>query len=219
MKRGFLFLAALVAAMLCTTSAEAQFGIRGGVNLTRFVGGDAGNVEGKTGLSAGGSFRLFSLGPIAIVPEIFYAQKGAVIDEIDGDARPARLDFSLSYLEVPVLAKLSLPIPGARALRPYLAAGPAFAWKLDCGVDVEGDATASARDCGAQFGDARTAFRSADRGVVAGGGIDLGIPGLGAVNLDARLVRGLARLSEGEGAQPDLRNQSFSLMLGYSIGR
>jgi hypothetical protein len=36
---------------------------------------------------------------------------------------------------------------------------------------------------------------------------------LGLVNLDARLVRGLDRLNEGAG--PDIRNQSFSLMLGY----
>jgi hypothetical protein len=40
----------------------------------------------------------------------------------------------------------------------------------------------------------------------------------GAVNLDARLVRGLARITE-DNTGPDVKTQAISLMLGYSFGR
>jgi len=54
--------------------------------------------------------------------------------------------------------------------------------------------------------------------VVIGGGIDFTIRGLGGLNLDARLVRGLARLRTGATGS-DIKNQAITLMLGYYIGQ
>jgi hypothetical protein len=152
------------------------------------------------------------------------AGPGATLDSLEARQLERiavyHFDFSLEYLEVPVLIKLSLPIRGARVLRPYLAAGPVYAWNLDCELTVEGDPQAAVEDCRRKLGDdARTALRNADRGLAMSGGIDLSVLGLGAVSLDARLVRGLARLTTGDGTQPDLRNQAFSLMLGDSFRR
>jgi hypothetical protein len=217
--RGLAALTALIA--LSATPALAQFGIRGGMDLTRFVGSDAHNIESKAGLRMGGSYQLFTIGPIAIVPEFYYAQKGARQKESEpGVPLPVTLDFSLDYLEVPLLAKLYVPLAGVPQLRPYIAAGPAFAWNLSCEVKMDGgDLASQVQDCrGEQFRSAGTAFRSADRGVVVSGGLDLRVLGFGAVNLDARFIQGLARLSEGSGEGTDIRNQSFSLTLGYSFG-
>jgi hypothetical protein len=212
-----LLTAAALFLMLAATPADAQFGFRGGLNLSSFVGGDADQMEGKQGLKAGGAFTLFRLGPVSLTPEVFYAQKGArQRNNVSG--APVAYDFSLEYLEVPILAKIGIPLPGVRALRPYLAAGPAYGWKLSCEVDVDGGAQAP--DCaevlGSTFSSASGAMRTADRGIVVSSGLDFNVLGLGLVNLDARLVRGLDRLNEGAG--PDIRNQSFSLMLGYSFG-
>lgn len=214
---------ALLVVLLAVSAspAAAQFGLRGGVDLTRFVGRDARNVETKTGMRLGGSLQLLRIGPLAIVPEVHYAQKGARQQQSEpGQPVPYTLDFSLDYLEVPVLARLYLPFSGAGPLRPYVAAGPAYAWNLDCELRTEGgDFDSQVEDCrGDQFQSAGTAFRSADRGLVVSGGVDLGVLGVGALNLDARLIRGLARLREGSGEGTDLRNQSFSLTLGYSFG-
>jgi hypothetical protein len=198
--------------------AAAQVGFRGGPKPSGFVGADADETESKPGLKAGGALTLLTIGPVSITPELFYAQKGARQNQ-QVEGVPVAYDFSLEYLEVPVLAKIGLPIPGVRTLRPYVAAGPAYAWKLGCEVDVDG--STQAPDCadvlGSTFSSARGAMRSADKGVVVSSGIDLNVGGLGVVNLDARLVRGLDRLNEGKSG-PDLRNQSFSLMLGYSFG-
>jgi hypothetical protein len=213
--------AALLALVAAAAPAQAQFGIRGGVDLTRFVGKDVRNVESKTGLRMGGSLQLLSIGPVAIVPEIHYAQKGArQSGNVPGMPGMTTLDFSLDYIEVPVLAKLYLASGRSRLLRPYVAAGPAFAWNLSCEITFENANVADqVENCrGEQFQSADTAFRTADRGFVVSGGVDLGVLGIGALNLDARLIRGLTRLSEGSGEGSDMRNQALSVTLGYSFG-
>lgn len=64
-------------ALLLPDPGFAQIGIRGGINLTDFVGDDAGETDSKAGLNLGASFRILNFGPVAIVPEVYYAQKGA----------------------------------------------------------------------------------------------------------------------------------------------
>ena len=58
----------------------------------------------------------------------------------------------------------------------------------------------------------------ADRGIVANAGINFSLFGMAGLNLDARMIRGLARLNENEDG-PDIKNQSFSVMLGWFLGR
>jgi hypothetical protein len=217
----------LLALLLGPAPLSAQLGgfeFKGGGNLSKFIGADAGETESKQGLRMGGSFALFNIGPISITPEIYYAQKGSKRqDAIDGIPLPMQLDLSLDYLEVPLLAKLSFPLGRdgfARHIRPYVAAGPAYAWRIGCEVRVV-ETNQELPDCGDvlgdTFGNARTAIRSADKGLVVNGGVALNVLDLGIVNLDARLVRGLDRISGG-GDAANVKNQSFSLMLGYSFG-
>jgi hypothetical protein len=193
------------------TTAEGQFGIRGGVNLTKFVGDDGASSESTTGLNLGASIPLLTLGPLSIVPEVYYAQKGAKqFDPLSATT----FEFGIDYIEVPVLAKLSIPLGGAT--RWYVAGGPAFAWRVDCSISSTSTGTSTdTSDCSETFGSFNTAMEKADRGVVVGSGLDFTIPGFGGLNLDARLVRGLTRLSEGT----DIKNQAFSLMLGWYLGR
>lgn len=204
-------------AMLVAVSpfpAAAQFGLKGGANLSRFVGADA-EDETRTGLNFGGAFNLLSLGPVSLGPELYYAQKGGVQAQ-----NGTTYEIGLDYVEVPLLARFTLPVPGARFLRSYLTGGPAYAWRLNCEVEAEDGSAAPGSDgecVAADFTNRETAIRTADRGVVLGGGMALSVFGLGGVTLDARVVRGLARLSEGEEG-PEVKNQAVSLMLGYSFG-
>jgi hypothetical protein len=195
----------------------AQFGLRGGVNLTRFVGGDAGDVESRKGLNLGMSLPLFSIGPLSLAPELYYSQKGATQSALAG---VPSFTFEVDYIEVPILAKLTLPLNSSRSLRAYLAGGAAYAWNVNCSFSSQtaGTQELSENSCGETFGSFDTAMQKADRGMVFSGGLDFTVPGMGGLNLDARLVRGLARLREGETAS-DIKNQAFSLMLGYYLGR
>lgn len=196
-----------------STSAAGQFGIRGGMNLSKFVGSDAGDTESALGLNLGATIPLFKLGPIQLVPEVYYAQKGAKqTNPLAGQT----LEFSLSYIEVPVLAKLIFPM--GNSLSFYVAGGPAFAWNVDCSISATGGTTTtSTEDCSNTFGSFSTALEKADRGIVGSVGLDFTVGGLAGLNLDARVVRGLARLVEGPTGS-DIKNQSMTLMLGYYLG-
>ena len=207
-------LAATVGLLAAATPTKAQIGIRGGMNLTKFVGGDAGENEAATGLNLGASIPILRIGPLSIVPEVYYAEKGAKVFD---PMTTTTFEYGLNYIEVPVLAKLSFPLAGA--LRGYLTGGPAFGWNIDCTISAtETGSTNNLGECGEVFHSFDTAMEKADRGVVFGGGLDFTVRGLGGLNLDARLVRGLARLRAGDTGS-DIRNQSFSLMLGYYLGR
>jgi hypothetical protein len=208
----------LAAAALCIFTvarpAVAQFGFRGGMNLSKFVGADAApHNESARGLNLGATITLLHIGPVSIVPEVYYAEKGS--KEIDL-ATATTFEYGLDYIELPVLIKVAFPIKGW--LRGYVDGGPAYAWNINCSVSAtDAGTTNTLNECGEMFRSFDTAMEKADRGVVMGAGLDFTIRGLGGLNLDARLVRGLARLKPGTGS--DIKNQAASLMLGYYIGR
>src|SRR4030095_12640265 len=86
--------------------ASAQFGLRGGVNLSKFVGGNS-DSDARKGLNLGATIPLIRLGPLSIVPEVYYSQKGATDFN---SALATNFKYSLDYIEVPVLAKISIPL-------------------------------------------------------------------------------------------------------------
>lgn len=229
MKRPPTTLCLLLLLLLSAANACAQVGLRGGINLTDFVGGDAENTENIMGLQGGLSLQLISIGPLSLVPEIYYAEKGTrFVDQLrqlqqdpgqPADPEEIDLEFNLAYIEAPVLAKLNLWFISSETVKPYLAGGPVYGFRTDCsflftdsrGIDQEIDNCAEEN-----FSDLEAAFRESDRGYVLGTGVDFHIPYLGVLTLDGRYYRGLSRLREG-GENSDVYNQSFTLMLGYSL--
>ncbi|MDH3222254.1 MAG: outer membrane beta-barrel protein, partial [Gemmatimonadota bacterium] len=139
-----------------------------------------------------------------------------------GDLTGQMLEFGLDYIEVPVLLRWNLPIFAGR-LRPYLNGGPAFGWRVNCGVTIAvtagpaGDPTET--DCQDLTQENLTeTLKDYELGMVVGGGLDVGVlGGMGAITLDFRLTRGLSRISEGQ-TGPEVRNQAFSAVLGYTFG-
>jgi len=88
----------------------ASFGIKGGVNLSNFIGEDAERNSTKTGF-IGGAFFCFNFTTFCIQPEILYTQKGCVSDLI----------VTYNYVDIPVLVKI--PLIRKYGVSPYL--GPA----------------------------------------------------------------------------------------------
>lgn len=129
----------------------------------------------------------------------------------DGD-----LEIGLDYVEIPLLARVDLGGPASTVV-PYLVGGPAFGWQLNCGVSVSGSTGTSRPDCDDLTESFGSTVRDYEMGFVVGGGLAVGVLGIGAVTLDARFTRGLSKIGGGEDAL-NIRNQSFSLMLGYSFG-
>jgi len=211
-------------------SSYSQIGIRGGVNLSKFVGADVEGSEDLLGLNAGLSFSIINIGPVSIVPEVYYAEKGTRFKdqlqqfqqtdpETPINPEDVELDFNLAYVEIPILAKIRLPFLSTRTVHPYIAGGPVFGFRLDCEISFTNNTSEQQiqRCADENFSDLETTFNDADRGYVLSSGIDFQIPMLGMVTLDARFYRGLSRLIENQ-ENDDIFNQNFTLMLGYSIG-
>jgi hypothetical protein len=204
----------LLVLLLWAAPVSAQFGIKGGINLSKFVGDDAGS-ESVTGLNLGASIPLINVGPLSIGPEVYYAQKGGEFDPATAES----FEFELRYIEVPLLARLTFPLAGP--LSWYVGGGPVYGWNLDCKFSAASDPSATARECGQQFSSFDTAMESADKGIVFNAGLNLPVlGGFGGLNLDARVVRGMDRVvSSDSGSNPDVKNQAVTLMLGYYLGR
>jgi len=201
---------------------SAQIAFRGGFNLTELVGGSVAQSESRTGLNFGMGYDLLNIGLVSIGPELHYAQRGAeafqlaMAGDVTLPAGPA--EIALDYVEVPLLARVRAPMLGPVA--PYLMGGPVFGWKLDCKVALDagqGSAAPSCDDILTRDG-IEAKVRDYEQGLLLGAGLDLPVLwDLGQLSLEGRFLRGLSRLGEGDGA-PDVKNRSFTLLLGYSLG-
>jgi hypothetical protein len=212
-----ILLLVLLMALLPPRPAEAQFAIRGGVNLVDLFGDDVEASDSRPRLTGGIGFDLIGLGPLTLAPEIYYAQKGAENFQrrlVAGEP----VEISLSYVEVPVLLRLAIPV-GASRFQPYVGGGPVFGWQINC--EVQASAAGAREDCGQLLGGEQQleeTLRSFEQGVMLGGGVAFeAIRGLGAITLDARYARGLSRLSESSDG-PEIQNRALSLLLGYRFG-
>lgn len=230
MKHLFTFLILSLLTLSFAHQTSAQIGIRGGINLSQFVGEDVSETEELLGLNAGLSFSIINFGPVSIVPEIYYAEKGTRFTEqirqfqqtdpeMPVNPEDVSLEFNLAYVEIPILAKVSLPFLSTRVIHPFIAGGPVFGFRLDCSISFsDGTAEQEIQDCADDnFSDLETTFKESDRGYVLASGLDFEIPILGTLTLEGRYYRGLSRLIENE-ENDDIYNQSITLMLGYNIG-
>jgi hypothetical protein len=228
-KWGAILLLTVITVTFQFAEATAQIGIRGGVNLSKFVGADVEGAEDLMGLNAGLSLNLITIGPVSVVPEVYYAERGTRFSEQlrtlqnpnpDQPLTPQdlELEFNLAYVEVPILAKINLPFLSTRVVKPYIAGGPVFGFRLDCSITfTDGNTEQTVQDCADDnFSDLETTFKESDRGAVFVGGIDFQFPMIGTVTLDGRYYKGLSRLQEG-GENSDVFNQSITLMLGYQF--
>lgn len=206
-------------------AAAQGIGIKGGLNLSDFIGGDAADDRHTTGLNAGGSFQVLNIGPVSIGPEIYYAEKGSeprAVDVGDGGSSVAvPSKFSLPYVEIPVLATVRLPRFGGDRFQPFVLGGPTFAWNLDCDISFSEAGVAPPEEtCASLLGDdLESTLDDYEQGVTFGGGLNVTVlPGRGFLTLDLRTTQGLSDVIEREsGEDLEIRNRSFTAMLGYSL--
>ncbi len=215
---------------------QAQFGIRGGINLTDFFTDGEEDTEARQGLNIGVAFTLIKLGPIHVIAEGYYSEKGSGQDiqgfnpqNLLGLNNPEELElllenggtleYGLDYVELPILARINLPTKGM--LRPYINGGPSFAWQIDCGFKANAVSQSTQFDCSQLERDnIEETLRDYEVGMVLGGGVDLALGMLGGtsgLNLDIRYNRGLSRLAKLDGGV-EVTNTAWTAMLGYFVG-
>jgi hypothetical protein len=152
----------------------------------------------KMGLQAGAVLGFRLVEPVIIATEFTFSSKGSKLDS----SAPGMSDgeYVIDYIEIPLLAQLSVPLSGR--VRPYGTLGPAMAILLDEEY-VQADGTRL------QLSTGKPLVWSLILGL--GTRVDLGKSG--ALVFDARYDLGLSARSK----TTDTSNNSFCFTIGYQV--
>ena len=178
----FVVVLAVGLAALPASAGETSYGLKAGLTYAKLDGNDVSGADYKQGFCGGLAVNYSLIPLLSFQPEILYSMKGA---EVDGQ------ETSLDYIEIPVLVKLSIPIPFL--MIPDLYAGPYAGIKI--GADSPG---VPADD-----------FETLDYGIVFGGGFDIGLVAL-SITIDARYSMGMKSVHKYD----DAKNQVISVIAG-----
>lgn len=172
----------LLAITLGSFSANAQgidLGIKAGANFSNFSGDI--DSDGITSFHAGAVLELNIVPIFSIQAEGLFSSQGAEYEDAFGAAQ----DIDLSYIAVPVLAKVYI-LPD----RLSVMAGPQFSFLVD---------------------DAEEAFESKSFDLAASAGVELKI--IAGLFAQARYNIGLSNVSDNDDI--DIKNNVFQLSVGY----
>jgi hypothetical protein len=232
MKRSFTIVLIAVMCMLIALPASSQIfgiGVKGGLNFANLRGDfildlddefqlDT-DLKNSTGFIIGASFRTSLLPFISLQPEILYTEKGAKFEEsmmipVNGSTANAAVEatIDLKYLEVPLLVRAGLPVPG---FSPFVYLGPAIAFNLSADFTMEANVMGFSMK---ETEDIKDEIKNIDYGLVVGGGLEFGLP-LFKLHVEARYTMGLTNvLDNGDmNGDIDLKNGVFSLMVGATF--
>ena len=191
----FIFSAMFAFADQAKAQSPLNFGVKGGVNITN-ISGPGDSPDSRTGILAGIVVDIsLPAVPLGVETGLYYSQKGAESEEMG-----ATMSTNLDYLEVPVLAKLSIGPPGP--FTPHILAGPYLAFNINAEDDFEGQTT-----------DISDSINSTDFGGVVGVGADFSL-GLTTLNAQARYSFGLTSVFDSDMVQDDYKNRAITLSVG-----
>jgi len=198
-----LLVVSLVFAASSLYAAGRIFGIKGGLDIAKLTG-DIQDVDWKTG-AVGGVFMSWPIGDIFVIqPEALFAMKGAKEKVTILDV-PVDLTVKLTYFEIPVLARLNIPVSGA--VCPNVYAGPAIGFKISAKGTAEANGRSGEEDI--------KGIKSTDFGIVVGGGVEYKLTS-GRLLFDVRYEAGLTSIDDTADAR-DIKNAALSFMVGYGF--
>jgi hypothetical protein len=187
----------LLSAAEVSGQAGLELGFRGGVSVASASVDvqDTFDKSNRTGF-AGGIFLNYDAGILGFQGGAQYTQKG-----VDLDLGEVVDEFSLSYLEIPAVFKLGLPLG---IIKPSVFGGAGLGFKADC--DIGGE------DCG-------DSFKDLDYFGIAGADVAIY---LGSISLwaDGRYHFGLTDITDANDVVGDFKNRSWTLQagIGFKLG-
>ena len=219
MKKTAVFYLSLVLVLLSTSPAQAlvDFGFKGGINNSKILFSPSLNFPGEDYLQGTtfGLFMTFNLGRIGLQPEVLYSRRGLEFQipvytpdtEYYADSK-ARLD----YIEIPLLVRLDI-LP-AGPLKFYIFGGPSFGILLKAELAQTYQGTTETEDI-------KSDFKNSALAIVGGLGVDIKIPLLFKLTVDARYHYGLNNILSDTSSLLEetdkARNSGFSIMAGLSF--
>ena len=216
-----LVLVLLVAVQCAGWAEDVRFGAMAGVNFSRFVGSDADDAnldeESLVGFTGGGYLAVALNEIIAFQPEVVFSMKGATYEGsagVGGFSVNWDYEIRLTYLELPVLIRVSLPLDMPLGLDAYGGMSPAIL----LGAEYEGEVGGVVEVD--DEGDTRDDFDEFDLGIPVGGTVSFDLD-IMTVFFDVRYTFGLLEMYDEDSFQdddePEMRNTTFSLCAGAGM--
>jgi hypothetical protein len=163
-----MFLPLLLGVMVA--SAQLQFGLKGGVNISNFNGGDFNNIE-KSALTSfhGGGLLRWRLTHLVLQPEVLFSSQGAKLKDATSEE-----DYKISYLNIPIMLQWAF---GGNF---YVEAGPQAGFKLSEDIPNSNiDEFAKSTDWAVALG---LGFIKKEGGLGIGGRYTVGVSNVGESN-------------------------------------
>ncbi|MGO4772299.1 porin family protein [Flavobacterium sp. W22_SRS_FK3] len=206
MKKNILVVAVVLVFGL-SNAQTAKFGIKGGMNISNWVGDTEGlDVKSKIGFNIGGFAEIKLSDKFSIQPELLYSAQGMKVDNFEvelGDGfYSTDVKFNLAYLNVPVMFKYYA------AEKFNLEAGPQVGFLTSAKLNVKVDGYGSSDQ------DVKDNFESVDFGLNFGAGYDF----TEHFFANVRYNLGLSNIAKTEGGEDaTINNSVFSLNVGYKF--
>lgn len=178
-------------------------GVKGGLNISNLYSGEVSDNNARLGFNAGFIGRALADQPIGLQAELLYSTKGnkthysGLFGLVDQD-----VDFTLNYLELPVMAAFRFADNAFE-----LQAGGYAAYLLSASVTTSGDLGDGSDELD------RDNFNSIDAGLVGGIAFNAG-----PIQVGARYLYGLSTLANSDGAElllGDAKNSCAQVYIAF----
>jgi hypothetical protein len=184
--------------------------VKGGISYAKVTNDVGGDSDSEMGYVLGLAMTYDLIPGLSLQPELLYVQQGgkydiALVDEGGMPVGNGELIWDLDYIQVPVLARISLPLLGTAI--PTIIAGPALAFNLSSDYTQK----MSGEEVSGNIDD----ISSTDLSLIIGAGMKLGAGPAGAI-LEVRYNHGLTNLNDSDGPA-EIKNRSIQAMAGFSF--
>ncbi len=198
-------------------------GVKGGLNIATLTGYELGGEKYKIGFVFGG-FLTYELNQkFSLQPELLFTMKGAKFEDVDKETEDDgsqyydkyEISWNLNYLEIPVLAKLNIPMK--ENIKSNIFYGPALGIKIGATYDIdheywEKDENGNiVEEINESDKSEIKIIKNMDFGIVFGAGVEFG-----KIMVDARYNLGLSTITDENGVSK-MKNSVISLILGIKL--
>lgn len=188
---------------------SAAVGAQVGYSRADLTGENAELVESRQGAITGVYLHLPMSRMLSVRPEVLFSLKGGrTVALISGSSTLVDIDIELAYLELPVLARLTLP---RGRFRPAIFGGPSAGVQIGCDIQFLFADSTSRLTCGQDI-DVRQ-VREWDFGWIAGAAVEMHLPRT-TLAVQGRYSAGFRSVLEGN---VDLRNRGMAVLFGLTF--
>ena len=191
----------------------AAVGAQVGYSRADLTGENANLVESRQGAVTGVYLHLPINPVVSIRPEVLFSLRGGRTQTLIAGGEIAEVDVELAYLELPVLARLTLP---RGQFRPAVFGGPSVSLQIGCDflftVQVQSFRLTCGETADSTVGEVE-GVREWDFGWIAGAALEMHLPRT-TLALQGRYSAGFRSVLEGP---VNLRNRGVALLFGLTF--